>query len=50
LEKSLGARSVVAGIPFEDGRVRFQDWRGRKVTPFGALPVLEVDGEIPLLP
>src|SRR6516164_5441794 len=37
----------IAGIPFEDDRVQFTDWERRKVdTPFGALPVLEVDGQI----
>lgn len=37
----------IAGIPFEDDRVQFADWERRKVnTPFGTLPVLEVDGQI----
>jgi glutathione S-transferase len=37
----------IGGIPFEDDRVAFTDWEGRKAdTPFGALPVLEVDGQI----
>ena len=36
-----------AGIAFEDARVRSADWERRKAdTPFGALPVLEVDGQI----
>jgi glutathione S-transferase len=34
-------------IPFEDDRIPFADWEQRKKkTPFGALPVLEVDGQI----
>jgi glutathione S-transferase len=37
---------VIGGVPFEDDRVKFTDWEGRKSgTPFGALPVLEVDGQ-----
>jgi prostaglandin-H2 D-isomerase / glutathione transferase len=36
----------IAGIPFEDDRVPPADWERRKAdTPFGALPVLEVDGQ-----
>ena len=36
----------MGGIPFEDDRVAFPDWTARKPdTPFGALPVLEVDGQ-----
>jgi prostaglandin-H2 D-isomerase / glutathione transferase len=35
----------IGGIPFEDDRVAPSDWQRRKPdTPFGALPVLEVDG------
>jgi len=35
----------IAGIPFEDERIAFADWPVRKAqSPFGALPVLEVDG------
>lgn len=38
---------AIAGIAFEDDRVAFADWGRRKAdTPFGGLPVLEVDGEI----
>ena len=37
----------IGGIPFEDERVKGTDWEGRKPgTPFGALPLLEKDGEI----
>jgi glutathione S-transferase len=37
----------MAGIAFEDDRVVFADWSARKAqTPFGSLPVLEVDGRI----
>ena len=36
----------IGGIPFEDDRVAPSDWPARKVNmPFGALPVLEVDGQ-----
>ena len=36
----------MAGIPFEDDRVSPSDWERRKPnTPFGTLPVLEVDGQ-----
>ena len=36
----------IGGIPFEDDRVAPSDWPARKAdTPFGALPVLEVDGQ-----
>jgi glutathione S-transferase len=36
----------IGGIAFEDDRVPFADWERRKAdTPFGALPVLEVDGQ-----
>ena len=38
---------AIAGIPFEDDRVPGSDWPRRKPsTPFGSLPVLEVDGAI----
>src|SRR5215813_13877063 len=37
----------IAGIPFEDDRAPGADWPRRKPsTPFGSLPVLEVDGAI----
>ncbi len=36
----------IGGIPFEDDRVAPSDWLARKPdTPFGTLPVLEVDGQ-----
>ena len=37
----------IGGVAFEDDRVPPADWLRRKAdTPFGALPVLEVDGQI----
>jgi prostaglandin-H2 D-isomerase / glutathione transferase len=37
----------MGGVPFEDDRVPFSDWERRKPdTPFGALPMLERDGQI----
>jgi glutathione S-transferase len=37
----------MGGIPFEDDRVPPSNWQRRKPdTPFGALPVLEVDGRL----
>jgi prostaglandin-H2 D-isomerase / glutathione transferase len=36
----------MGGVPFEDDRVPPSEWERRKLnTPFGALPVLEVDGQ-----
>jgi prostaglandin-H2 D-isomerase / glutathione transferase len=36
----------IGEIPFEDDRVKPGEWESRKAdTPFGALPVLEVDGQ-----
>ena len=35
----------VAGLPFEDDRLNRDQWTARKAsTPFGALPVLAVEG------
>lgn len=37
----------IGGIDFEDDRVSTADWPSRKAaTPYGQLPVLEVDGQI----
>src|SRR6478735_7883520 len=37
----------LGGIPFEDDRVPPSEWANRKAqTPFGALPVLEVGGQV----
>ena len=37
----------IGGSPFEDDRVQFTDWVPRKAdTVFGALPLLEVDGQV----
>jgi len=39
----------LAGIDFEDVRVKSDDWPTMKVnTPFGAMPVLEIPGKAPL--
>lgn len=36
---------TLGGIPFEDHRIHFFDWpKFKKKTPFGQLPVLEIDG------
>lgn len=36
----------VAGIDFEDNRIKGQTWRDLKSsTPYGALPILEIDGK-----
>jgi prostaglandin-H2 D-isomerase / glutathione transferase len=36
----------IGGVPFEDNRVKFPDWPALKAsTPFGGIPVLEVDGQ-----
>src|SRR5437867_1923615 len=38
---------AIGGIEFEDDRIPLQEWPRRKAgTPFGVLPVLEVDGQI----
>lgn len=37
----------IGGIPFEDDRVPPAEWEGRKThNPFGALPVLEREGQV----
>ena len=39
----------LAGIDFEDVRVKSDDWPAMKAnTPFGAMPVLEIAGQAPL--
>lgn len=39
----------LAGIEFEDVRIQSKDWPAMKATtPFGALPVLEMPGRVPL--
>ena len=39
----------IAGIDFEDDRVKGADWPVRKAgTPFGSLPVLEIQGKPPI--
>jgi glutathione S-transferase len=39
----------VAGVDFEDERIKFADWPARKPsTPFGSLPVLTIPGQPPL--
>jgi glutathione S-transferase len=37
----------IGGVAFDDDRVQPSDWERREAdTPFGALPVLEVDGQV----
>jgi prostaglandin-H2 D-isomerase / glutathione transferase len=39
----------IAGVPFIDERLKMPDWQARRPSsPFGALPVLTVDGHPPL--
>ncbi|XP_046358194.1 glutathione S-transferase 1-like [Haliotis rufescens] len=36
-----------AGVPFEDKRIEFDAWPAlKKDTPFGQLPVIEIDGKV----
>jgi glutathione S-transferase len=36
----------MAGIPYEDRRVKFQEWAALKpTTPYAAIPVLKIDGK-----
>jgi glutathione S-transferase len=36
----------IAGVDYEDHRVKYQDWPALKLrTPFGTIPVLEIDGQ-----
>lgn len=35
-----------AGVPFEDIRIKFGEWKEMKpTTPYGVLPILEIDGK-----
>ena len=37
---------AIGGVEFEDDRIAFRDWGERKKqTPFGSVPILEVDGK-----
>jgi glutathione S-transferase len=39
----------VAGVPFEDERLTGPQWEGRRAsTPYGALPVLTIEGQRPV--
>ena len=38
----------LAGIDFEDVRIKFEAWPGMKAgTPYGAMPILELPGKPP---
>ena len=39
----------IAGVPFTDERIKFPDWPARRpMIPFGALPILSIEGRPPL--